>query len=105
MLFCVLQRNSRWPPKVAGKRIWAMSPVDSADTLWVKNFVEITLSRSVSEINMFLRFTQKFKMAAKSVWENNFWGKCVGQKFRRNHSISLRFQDKLVFVFNAKILS
>ena len=36
------------------------SPVDSANTLWVKNFVEIALSRSVSEINvfpfMFLRF-------------------------------------------------
>ena len=40
------------------------SPVDSADTLWVKKFVEIALSRSGSEINMFLRLTQKFKMAA-----------------------------------------
>ena len=34
-------------------------PLDSADTLWVKNFVEIALSRSVSEINTFLHFTQK----------------------------------------------
>ena len=42
------------------------SPVDSADTLWVKNFVENALSRSVSEINTFLRLTLKFKMAAKS---------------------------------------
>ena len=42
------------------------SPVDSADTLWVKNFVEIALFRSVSEINTFLHLTQKFKMAAKS---------------------------------------
>ena len=41
-------------------------PADSADTLWVKNFVEIVLSRSISEINSFLRLTQKFKMAAKS---------------------------------------
>ena len=41
-------------------------PVDSEDTLWIKNFVEIVLSRSVSEINTFLHFTQKFKMAAKS---------------------------------------
>ena len=31
-------------------------PVVSADTLWVKNFVEIALSRSASEINAFLRF-------------------------------------------------
>ena len=32
---------------------WEKSPVDSADTLRVKNFVEITLSRSVSKINTF----------------------------------------------------
>ena len=41
------------------------SPVDSVDTLRVKNFVEIALSRSVSE-TLFLRFTQKFKVAARS---------------------------------------
>ena len=52
--------------------ICKMSPVDSAATLRVKNFIEITLSRSVSEINVFLRLTQKFKMAAKSGIENNF---------------------------------
>ena len=40
-------------------------PVDSADNLRVKNFVGIALSRSISEINGFLRFTQKFKIAAK----------------------------------------
>ena len=42
------------------------TPVDSADTLRIKNFVEIALPRSVSEINMFLCFTKKFKMAAES---------------------------------------
>ena len=31
-------------------------PVDSADTLWVKIFIKIALSHSVSEINVFLRF-------------------------------------------------
>ena len=31
-------------------------PVDSTNTLWVKTFVEIALSRSVSEINAFLHF-------------------------------------------------
>ena len=45
---------------------WEKSPVDSADNLRVKNFMEIALSRSISEINGLLRFTQKFKMAAKS---------------------------------------
>ena len=43
-----------------------MSPVHSADTLWVQNFVEIALSHTVSEINALLRFTQKFKIPAKS---------------------------------------
>ena len=38
----------------------------SGDTIQVKNFVEIALSHSVSEINRFLHLTQKFKMAAKS---------------------------------------
>ena len=42
------------------------SPVDSLDTLRVKNFIEIALSCSVSEINTFWCLTQKFKMAAKS---------------------------------------
>ena len=42
------------------------SPVDSTDTLGIKNFVEIALSYTVSEINTFLRFMQKFKMAAKN---------------------------------------
>ena len=84
------------------------SSVDSSDTLRVKNFVEITLSRSIIEINVFLRLTQKFKMAAKS------GGKMIlrkvasrlcrcpaSQNFHRNYSISLRFRDKCVFVFSA----
>ena len=45
---------------------WEKSAVDSANTLWVKKFVKITLSRTVSEINAFLHFTQKYKMAAKN---------------------------------------
>ena len=35
---------------------WEKSPIDSTNTLWVKNFVEIALSHSVSEINAFLHF-------------------------------------------------
>ena len=53
--------------KSGGKTIFGKySPVHSADNLRVKNLVEIAVSRSISEINRFLRFTQKFKMAAKS---------------------------------------
>ena len=53
-----------------------MSPVDSADTLWVKNFVQIAPSRSVIEINVFLLLTQKFKMAAKNDWKMTFAKSC-----------------------------
>ena len=56
-------------------------PVHSAATLWVKNFVEISLSRSVSEISGFLHFTQKFKMAAKS-GRKQFVGKVTSRHCR-----------------------
>ena len=87
------------------------SPVDSIDTLGVKYFVEIALSCTVSEINAFLRFTQKFKMAAKNGGENDFWEKLPGKaaytlqvkKSCRNCSILHPFQDKCVFAFNAEI--
>ena len=36
---------------------WDNSPVVSAETPWVKKFVEIAVSRTVSEINAFLYFT------------------------------------------------
>ena len=58
--------------KIAGKQFLGKDAIDSAYTLWVKNFVEITLSRSVSEINSFLCLKQKFKMAAKSVGKTIF---------------------------------
>ena len=54
---------------------WEKSPVDSADTLGVKTFDEIVLSRTVSEINAFMCFTQKFKMAAKNGGKM-IYGKC-----------------------------
>ena len=38
----------------------------TADTLRVKRFVKIAPSRTISEVNMFLCFTQKFKMAAEN---------------------------------------
>ena len=44
---------------------WEKSPVESADTPRVKNFVKISLSRTVSEI-CFCVFLQKFKMAKKN---------------------------------------
>ena len=86
------------------------SPVHSADTLGVQNFVEIALPRTVSEKNALLCFTQKFKMAAK-VAGKQFLQKVAnrlcrypgGPKFCRNHSISHRFQDKCAFAFYTEI--
>ena len=52
--------------KMAQKQFWEKSPVDSADTLGVKTLDKIVLSCTVSEINAFICFTQKFKMAAKN---------------------------------------
>ena len=43
---------------------WQKVTDHSGYSLRVENFVKITLSCTVSEINEFLHFTQKFKMAA-----------------------------------------
>ena len=63
--FGILCRN--WPPKMAGKRFLVKK---CQYTLQIpcgsKNVVEIALSRTVFEINMFWRFTQKSKMATKN---------------------------------------
>ena len=80
MRFCILHRNSTWPPKMVGKCFFFFLekwPVDCAHTLWVKNFIEISLSRTLSEINGCLHFTQKFKMVAKN------GGKIIFGKSRR----------------------
>ena len=89
---------------------WEKSPVDSADNLRVKNFVEIALSCPVSEITAFLRLTQKFKMAAKSGWKTKFakvasspadtlWVK----NFVKIARSRFDFQDKQVSAFNTEI--
>ena len=51
------------------KDFWERSLIYSADTLWVKNFIEIALCRSVSEVNMFLCFMQKFKIKLNDFWK------------------------------------
>ena len=74
MRFCILHRNSRWPPKKWQERDFCkMSPVHSADTLRGQNFIEIALSGTVSSIKVLLRFMQKFKMAAKSGGKATLW--------------------------------
>ena len=63
-MFCILCRNSIWPPKMAGKLFfWQKVEDNSTHTLWVKNFIEIALSRTICEMNAFLTFfiTVKFR--------------------------------------------
>ena len=79
-----------------------MSPVHSTDTLRVQNSVEIALSRTVSEINVLLRFTQKFKMAANSGGKAIFCKKSPVD-FCRNLSILHHFQDKCAFALYTEI--
>ena len=74
-------------------------------TLWAKNLVKTALSCTISERNVFLHFTQNFKMAAKKDRKAIF-GKKVphdsgGQIFHRNHSILHYSPDKCVFAFYA----
>ena len=49
-----------------GKIFGKLQRVHFLDTLCVKNSVQIALSLTVSEILRLFRFSQKFKMAAKS---------------------------------------
>ena len=131
MCFCFLRRNSRWLPKMVtnfhqnrsisnrfqDKYVFAlyaeiqdckMSPVHSADTLQIHNFVEIALSCTVSEINALYTEIQD---GCQKWRESDFLRKVasrlrrypVGPNFRRNRSISHHFQDKCAFVFYIEI--
>ena len=42
--------NSKWPPFLGRGKFFENCRVHSLDTLWVENFDEITLSRTVMEI-------------------------------------------------------
>ena len=71
MRFCILCRNSRWPPKWQQSDFCEMLPVhsESADTLRVKNFIKIALSRTVSKINVFYAEIQDGR---QKWWESDF---------------------------------
>ena len=84
-----------------GKIFGKLQILHSLDTLWVENFDEIALSRTVKEIEANLCFAilakiRKFKMAAifgegkifLKIANITFLRYPVGRKFRRNRSIS-----------------
>ena len=60
---------------MAGKRFLAKSSVHSGDKLRVKNFVEIALPRSVSEMKAFFAFYAEIQDGHQKWQENDFWKK------------------------------
>ena len=84
-----------------GKIFWKLQILHSLDSLWVENFDEIALSRTVKEIEANLCFAI-FGKNSKIQNGRHFWGGenflkigksrifryPVGQKFCRNRSIS-----------------
>ena len=84
-----------------GKFFWELQRVPSLHTLWVENFDEIALSRTVKEIEANLCFAI-FGKNSKIQNGRHFWGGenflkiensiflryPRGRKFRRNRSIS-----------------
>ena len=84
-----------------GENFWKLQRLHSLDTLWVENFDEIALSRTVKEIEANLCFAI-FGQNSKIQNGRHFWGgenllkiaknsmlrHPVGRKFRRNRSIS-----------------
>ena len=61
--------NSKWPPFLGRGKFFENCRVHCLDTLWVENFDEIALSRTVKEIEANLCFAifgkiRIFKMAA-----------------------------------------
>ena len=66
---------------MAGKRFWQKIPVDFAHTLQVKKLVEITLTHSVSEINMFYA---KIQDGCQKWQENDF---CENSPVESAHTV------------------
>ena len=66
--------NSKWPPFLGrGKFFENLPRVQSLDTLWVENFDEIALSRTVKEIEANLCFAI-FGKNSKIQNGRHFWG-------------------------------
>ena len=76
-MFCYFWQkfeNSKWLPFLGrGNSFEKLRRVHSLDTLWVENFDEIALSRTVKEIEANLCFAI-FGKNAKIQNGNHFWG-------------------------------
>ena len=68
--------NSKWPPYVGRGEFLKIARVHCSDTLWVENFDEIPLSRTVKEIeanSCFAIFGKNSKIQnGRHFWEGKF---------------------------------
>ena len=110
--------NSKWPPFLGRGKFLENYQEHNVDTLWVENFDEIALSRTVKEIEAnlcFAIFGKNSKIQnGRHFWGGeNFWKIAkitflrypVGRKFRRNRSICTvkEIEANFVLPFLAKI--
>ena len=65
--------KSKWPPFLGSGKFFENCKVQSLDTLWVENFDEIALSRTVKEIEANLCFAI-FGKNSKIQNGHRFWG-------------------------------
>ena len=104
--------NSKWLPFLGRGKFFENCRVHSLDTLWVENFDEIALSRTVMEIeanSCFAIFGKKSKIQnGRHFWGGENFLKIsksiflrypVGRKFGRNRSISHGLGDMSTFAF------
>ena len=67
--FLHFSQKFKMAAKISGKILSGKKWHMTVYTLWVKNYIKITLSRMLSKINAFFCFTQKLKMATKNFWQ------------------------------------
>ena len=94
-----------------GKIFWKLPKIQCSDTLWVENFDEIALSRTVKEMEAnlcFAIFGKNLNQNGRHFWggenflkiaKSTFLRYPVGRKYRRNRSISHGLGDMSTFAF------
>ena len=94
-------RTVKWPPFFGeGKIFGKLQRLHSLDTLWVENFDEIALSRTVKEIEANLCFAI-FGKNSKIQNGRHFWG---GENFLKIAKIALHSLDTLWVEISTKSL-
>ena len=103
--------HQKWREKNVLNDFCEKLPLDSADNLQIRNFVEITLSPTVSKINVFCILWRNLRWPPKNGGKVIF-AKCrrslcrypVGPKFCRNCSMSHHLQNKCALCRNSRWL-